>query len=104
MKWMDLAAACLDHALGRGHGGGNRDDRILTGTLWNNALLCYACNQKKGSRRYHWLPQLFYVPVQYTTFAEALTAGAIAKDDVPPWCVDVVLCTGVVAACDITQG
>jgi hypothetical protein len=46
----------FDHALGRGHGGGHRDDRI-----WEedgspkNAALCHNCNLQKGSKRYAWI-------------------------------------------------
>ena len=45
----------FDHAEGRGHGGGHRDDRIweLDGTP-KNAALCSDCNLQKASKRYQW--------------------------------------------------
>jgi hypothetical protein len=50
----------FDHADGRGHGGGHRDDSI-----WNedgipkNAALCGNCNTLKGSRRYTWIDGVY---------------------------------------------
>jgi hypothetical protein len=46
----------FDHALGRGHGGGHRDDRIweMNGSP-KNAALCVECNSFKGSKRYAWI-------------------------------------------------
>ena len=46
--------ATFDHEAGRGLGGGHRDDRIEVDGRWHNAALHYACNGKKGSRRYRW--------------------------------------------------
>ena len=47
--------AYFDHEAGRGAGGGLRDDRIVVDGHWQNAALCYSCNQEKGSKRYHWV-------------------------------------------------
>lgn len=58
-------ASCMmqfDHQDGRGHGGGNRDDRIEVEGKWFNAALCHMCNTEKGSKRYQWLNGK-YVPV-----------------------------------------
>jgi hypothetical protein len=62
-RQLNRCAICLkvrndlsfDHALGRGHGGGHRDDRIwdAQGNLMN-AALCIPCNGLKGSKRYEW--------------------------------------------------
>lgn len=47
--------ATFDHQWGRGHGGGHRDDRILLPNgSWQNAALCFGCNNSKGSKRYYW--------------------------------------------------
>ena len=53
--------AYFDHEAGRGAGGGLRDDRIEVDGHWQNAALCYNCNQEKGSKRYYWHGS--YVPV-----------------------------------------
>ena len=54
----------FDHQDGRGHGGGNRDDRIVDDQgNWLNAALCAACNTLKGSKRYHWKNGA-YIPCQ----------------------------------------
>ena len=53
----------FDHEAGRGSGGGHRDDRIEVTGHWQNAALCYDCNQEKGSKRYHWVNGV-YEPVK----------------------------------------
>lgn len=73
MEWMILAT--FDHALGRGGGGGHRDDKILIGSEWNNAALCHRCQGVKGSQRYHWINDFYYVPIIYATLAEAVAGG-----------------------------
>lgn len=73
---MSLAQGCLcaicrqlmleptfDHALGRGHGGGHRDDRAFDEAGNQvNAAVCVKCNGIKGSKRYAWIGGL-YLPV-----------------------------------------
>lgn len=55
----------FDHALGRGHGGAHRDDRILDESgQWMNAALCNNCNGRKGSKRYAWIDEL-YLPIRF---------------------------------------
>lgn len=46
----------FDHAAGRGHGGGHRDDRTVNSKGNRiNAAVDGECNIAKGSKRYHWL-------------------------------------------------
>jgi hypothetical protein len=53
----------FDHALGRGHGGGHRDDRSFDEQGNQiNAALCARCNSAKGSQRYEWRGGI-YAPV-----------------------------------------
>lgn len=55
----------FDHADGRGHGGGFRDDRIEIDGEWSNAAMHISCNGLKASRRYHWQSGK-YIPVLAT--------------------------------------
>lgn len=61
-RWIPSNLAFFDHQDGRGHGGGHRDDRIMRGSSWFNAALCYGCNGQKGSKRYEWVDGV-YQPV-----------------------------------------
>lgn len=43
--------ALFEHQLGRGHGGGKRDDRItLPSGKWLNGAVCWQCNAEKASK------------------------------------------------------
>ena len=56
---------CFGHE--RSRGGGKRDDRIFheDGKTWMNAALCYDCNGRQGSKRYHWIDSnREFVPVE----------------------------------------
>jgi len=46
-----LAESVFEHQDGRGHGGGNRDDRIEIDGKWINGAACWKCNSEKGSKR-----------------------------------------------------
>jgi hypothetical protein len=46
-----LCQAVFEHQDGRGHGGGNRDDRIERDGKPYNGAACFRCNAEKGSKR-----------------------------------------------------
>lgn len=46
-----LSQCVFEHQDGRGHGGGNRDDRIERDGKPYNGASCYRCNSDKGSKR-----------------------------------------------------
>jgi hypothetical protein len=48
LYWQDTV---FEHAAGRGHGGGTRDDRIEINGKWVNGAAHSVCNSKKASRR-----------------------------------------------------
>lgn len=48
---VSLSQCVFEHQDGRGHGGGNRDDRIERDGKPYNGAACYGCNSLKGSKR-----------------------------------------------------
>jgi len=58
-----LEEATYEHAIPRGHGGGNRNDACnFPDGRWRNAATCWKCNSAKGSKRYEWVDSCF-VPI-----------------------------------------
>ena len=59
-----MIRATFEHALGRGLGGGHRDDRVsFSDGTWRNAAAHQTCNDAKGSQRYEWRNNTDYVPI-----------------------------------------
>lgn len=70
-----LIDATFEHEAGRGAGGGHRDDRLLHDDgNWRNAAVHCACNNAKGSQRFHWVGFAF-IPARFSTIQEYMEAA-----------------------------